>query len=191
MKRMFFALLLTCFVSACAHVPVVMDILTSTVTAECSLPEAINAGGYVYVNSLIFSPRFPELACKPGEVKVSLVSFDYTSAVEFIASEGLSEATLDSFNFNYTPSTDEIIAGLAREGFRPATLPELLAIRPQYSNFQEKFWVVALGSTWTYPDGSAAFPVIHGDIGGRLLTLVRDAPENAWPPAPWFAAVRK
>jgi hypothetical protein len=43
---------------------------------------------------------------------------------------------------------DSVVKELEKEGLRPATLPELLALAAQYPNLQKRYGIIALGSTW-------------------------------------------
>lgn len=79
----------------------------------------------------------------------------------------------------------EALTSLSRLGFRPATLPELLAFREQYPEAQSSVPVVELGSLGTEANGEHIFgEVFGGDLGYEYI-------EGGFNQASEFLAVRK
>lgn len=96
--------------------------LRIVVDYSLSLEQMIAAGKYDWSNSDITAKRFP----LKGSGKVEL------------------EPKL--FYFGRDMSSDNVIAEMDKEGFRPCTIEELLAIGEQHPELQRKFPLVALGS---------------------------------------------
>lgn len=96
--------------------------LRIVVDYSLSLEQMITAGKYDWSNSDITAKRFP----LKGSGKVEL------------------EPKL--FYFGRDMSSDNVIAEMDKEGFRPCTIEELLAIGEQHPELQRKFPLVALGS---------------------------------------------
>lgn len=146
---------------------------TYRVDVVCDLPTAISAGKYDWRAAEITSGRFPEVGCKPGEVEVTLVE-------------------MSSFT-----TIDGALRYLDFQDFRPATLPEVLALGASQPDLQRKLQIVALGSQWRRPFHSLArVPFLYGDGDGRRLGLVGHHSRHltphlwSWGAAPRFAAVR-
>lgn len=118
---------------------------TYKVMVVCDLSTAIAAGKYGYVNSSITYDDFPEPDCKSGQVDVSLVSMNRSSR------------------------TSEILAEMERQGLRPATLSELLALGAYYPDLQRQSWIMALGSWWRSPMGCGIFPALYGNGDKRYF----------------------
>jgi hypothetical protein len=89
-----------------------------------SLAEMIKAGAYDFVNPDITSERFPIKGI--GKVKLNPELIHYGKFM----------------------SSDDIIKDMNQRGFRPATLPELLAYGEKYPDKQREFPIIALGSVW-------------------------------------------
>lgn len=64
------------------------------------------------------------------------------------------------FYFNHSISSEDVIIEMGKSGYRPATLPELLALGIKYPDLQYRFPIIALGSVW------------HRDIGGRRIPVL-------------------
>ena len=86
-------------------------------------------------------------------------------------------------------SSKEAEKEMEKAGFRPATLPELLALGRDYPDLQKQFLIAALGSVWRHPAGSSDTPLLEWDGGGRDLGL--HWLEGDWRGGCRFAAVRK
>lgn len=130
-----------------------------------SLEDMIAAGKYNDVNSDINAKHFPVAKHGKENVAVELVHFD--------RSIGSGDALLE----------------LDKMGFRPATLPELLAFGEKYPDVQLQFPIVALGSVWRGLRGPRRVASLWGDAGRRDLRL--DWFENDWNAYCRFAVVRK
>ena len=90
------------------------------------------------------------------------------------------------FNFG-TVSSENAIAGMEKESFRPATLRELLLWAAK--NWDRKSWIVALGSRWLNPGGDAHVPVL--DRGGDECRLDLSCFGGVWIGYCSFLGVRK
>lgn len=78
---------------------------TFTVEVRCNLSEVIKVGKYDWVHDNIIRKNFPMPdGCTEGRTEVSL------------------------FHFGHSVSSEEVITEMDREGYCPATLPELLAL---------------------------------------------------------------
>lgn len=67
------------------------------------------------------------------------------------------EVATKLFHFNRDiSSSDEVIAEMDKDGYRPATLMELLALDSLLPALQRQFKIAALGSVW-YEDNSASY----------------------------------
>jgi len=110
-----------------------------------SLDEAIKAGKYDYVSLLITSENFPSPRKDETEVEVRLFHFGRTIS-----------------------SNKEAIAEMDRQGYRPATLRELLELVTQHPEFirKKEFFVLALGSTW-----NGRVPVLRSSSTRRDLVM--------------------
>ncbi len=72
------------------------------------------------------------------------------------------------FNFG-TVSSEDAIAGMEKEDFRPATLREQLTWAKD--NWDRKSWIVALGSRWLDPGGDTHVPVLLRNVAKCRLDL--------------------
>lgn len=128
------------------------------------LEEMIQAGKYDWADSDITSKNFP------------------------ITQHGKVEVAAELIHLNREVSSDEAIAALDRMGYRPETLPELLAFGAKYPEVQREFPIVALGFvSLVYAYRCVACLWSHG--GKRKLDL-------SWFDSRWgadcrFLAVRK
>jgi hypothetical protein len=142
---------------------------TYRVSVECDLPVAIAAGKYDRVNDNITPANFPQ-ACKTGDVEVTLVTIERDM------------------------TTEEVVAELSKRGFRPATLPELLALGAAQPDLKQQFnFMVALGSRWLNSDSDVSVPILVWNGSYRNLDLywVVNPRCCRWVSGVWFAAVRK
>lgn len=137
-----------------------------TVDYGLSLSEMIKAGHYDYANSDITAKNFPKTEMS-GKVKTNL----------------------ELVHLNHSATTDEVLAHMEAQGFRPATLPELLAFGKMYPDVQREFPVVALGSSWVGLDGYCCVAFLWDGGGKRSLYL--DWCEDGWYGFCRFLAARK
>lgn len=135
-----------------------------TVNYDQSLEDMIAAGHYDGTNPDIISKNFP------------------------IKEKGVAQVAIQLIHFNKSMSFENALVELDKYGFRPATLPELLAFSAAYSEMQRQFPVVALGSVWRGLGGRRV-PDLWGDAGARGLDL--DWFEDDWHGHCRFAAVSK
>lgn len=138
--------------------------LRIVVDYSLSLEQMIAAGKYDWSNSDITAKRFP----LKGSGKVEL------------------EPKL--FYFGRDMSSDNVIAEMDKEGFRPCTIEELLAIGEQHPELQRKFPLVALGSVAEI-DGNRSV-ACHGRFDSRR-GLSLDWFDVDWDGVYRFPAVRK
>lgn len=132
-----------------------------TVNYGQTIEQLVEAGQYDWVNGVINSRNF--LSREKGEVQIDihLLNFDRTSS-------------------------EDIISAMDRQGFRPASLEELLALGAAYPDLQRENPIVALGSTYPIDQG---VPCLSRNDGYRRLSLIWF--EGDWGPSWRFAAVRK
>lgn len=86
-------------------------------------------------------------------------------------------------------SSDYAIKEMDNMGFRPAELPELLAVGAEHPNKQKENTVVALGSLLKDPNGRQYVPVLSSVGNGRGLCLYLFG--SAWDPRCCFLAIHK
>lgn len=130
-----------------------------------SLVQMIAVGTYDWVNSDITAEHFPA----KGEGRVELVP--------------------ELVHYGKFMNSDDIVQDLDQRGFRPATLPELLAYGEKYPDKQRKFPIVALGSVWRYWDGARHVACLDGPDSRRWLHL--NIWESGWYGCYHFLAFRK
>ena len=111
---------------------------TYRVEVLCDLPAAIAAGKFDYVSGEISPANYPEADCKVGPVEVTLVDLGEVS-------------------------TEQATAELDKRGFKPATLPVLLALGAAQPELQRQFYIVAFGSRWGGPGGVVDVPLLDWD----------------------------
>lgn len=112
---------------------------TVAVNYDLPLEEMIRVSGYVRVNQCINALNFP------------------------ITERGLVNTEVTILKLNGNASTKEILAMMERNGFRPATLAELLALGASFHDLRS---TAALGSVWRESWGS-------GHCSRHVVTLVR------------------
>ncbi len=141
--------------------------ITFSVTLDYrrSLAEMIQAGHYDWVSPEITADHFS------------------------VSGEGCHQRTIALLNFNRQLTSEQIIAKLDEEGFRPAKIEELLALGEAQPQLQKKFTIIALGSCWVDLSGEQLVPCLHGDDNSRILCL--EAFARTWYADYYFAAVCK
>lgn len=135
------------------------------VLANLSLSDRIARGKYDWVNDYVTEEHFP-----------TSISADY-------------DAEYRLFHFDRDISSEVAIQEMEKEGFRPGTLAELLALGEAQPELQKQFPVIALGSLWRGSSGSRHVPALDWHGGRRELYLRwfgRD-----WDAPCRFLAVRK
>lgn len=102
---------------------------------------------------------------------------------------GTNKAEITLFHFGERVYTDAVLAELDKHGYRPATLPELLALGADQTDLLRQFPIVALGSI--VPTQGCDFDSAYLDWyrGERYLLLHSDW--RGWGHNYRFAAVRK
>ena len=100
---------------------------TLTVDYSKTLEEAIDAGKYDLVNDHINNENFPVSPEIIGE-KINISG--------------------KLFHFDRQISSNDVIAKMDKEGYRPATLMELLTLGILFPDLQKWFPIIALGSSW-------------------------------------------
>ena len=108
-----------------------------------TLKQMICAGQYDWIDNDIVSNHFP------------------------VTGTGQKETEITLFHFNRVISSDNAIVEMAKAGYRPALVEELLTLGAAYKELQKKFPIVALGSVWQAPGGSRGVPSLHWDGRGR------------------------
>ena len=135
------------------------------ILTNLSLKDRITRGKYGWVNSDITEEHFP----------VDIPA-DY-------------EAEYELFNFSRSFGSEAAIAEMDKDGFRPATLAELLVLGETQPELQKQFPIIALGSLWLHSPGYRVVPVLYLHDGKRELLL--DWFEHDWNDDYRFLAVRK
>lgn len=92
-------------------------------------------------------------------------------------------------HFNKSMSTDAVLKALDEEGWRPATMSELLEFGSRYLGLQKRFRIIALGSACHGMFGDSYVGYLHRRGGQRKLGLNLIA--GNWGASHCFAAVRK
>jgi hypothetical protein len=104
----------------------VISFLTSTtkqtVNYNRSITDSLTAGKYDWKNENITDANFPS------------------------KEEGEREVEFGLFHFNKTTKSDDNVAQMKKEGFRPATMKELLVFGEKNPEEQRKYPIIALGS---------------------------------------------
>ncbi|MEK7061874.1 MAG: hypothetical protein AAB957_01290, partial [Patescibacteria group bacterium] len=75
------------------------------------------------------------------------------------------------YHFGKKTESDWVIAEMAKDGKRPATLRELLAFRENNPELQRKFPIIALGSVWVGRDGYRRVVYLYRYHSERDLSL--------------------
>ena len=80
------------------------------------------------------------------------------------------QVEVEMVRLRMTPFSKPAKAQLEDQGFRPATLEELLALSVMYPNLEESY-VVALGSDWKAHCGHINVPILQKSEGKQVLSL--------------------
>lgn len=123
------------------------NVFPITVDYNRSLIEMIKAGRYDWVHSDINAKHFP------------------------LKGKGKHELTAILFPFNYDIETDDAIAEINKQGYRPGLIEELLALGEKYPDLQKEFPIVALGSVWHASIGGRGMPSLCWDRSKRDLSF--------------------
>ncbi len=136
-----------------------------SVKIECDLREAIELGKYEVASKYAHPINFPTpMFCKSG-------------------------AKVDIHLLRPDPKSDDWVAQqMTNEGYRPATLREILALGISHPDLQRQFHIVALGSSILGPDGLPIVPFIGADEKRRCLNFASYA--RKWDSQWRFAAIR-
>ena len=126
-----------------------VEVLTFVVDYGRSLEGFIKAGSYDRVNPDITEENFP-----PAEHEA-----------------GTKKQTFKLYHFGKKTESDWVIAEMAKDGKRPATLRELLAFRENNPELQRKFPIIALGSVWVGRDGYRRVVYLYRYHSERDLSL--------------------
>ncbi len=130
-----------------------------------TLQEMIEEGKYDWVNDNITQENFP------------------------LQGKGKEDLQIELFHFGRAVTSKEAIEEMEKAGFRPATLPELLALGAKHPDLQKDFLIVALGSRWRSPSGDLGVSVLYWYGLRRGLSLPWF--ESDWLEDCRFAGVRK
>ena len=115
-----------------------------------TIEQAIADGNYDWKNSDITTKNFPispEMIGKKVEVSTK------------------------SFHFNRNISSDNAISEMDKDGYRPATLMELLVFGAIHPELQRQFPIVAVGSVWRDAGVGRCVPCLDARGGKRELNL--------------------
>jgi hypothetical protein len=150
-------------------------------------PQSVNGKPNEYVVSVDYGKKLEDMIAvgqydwKNGDINSK--NFQVTGG------EGVVETKLELVHLNKVASTKEVEAYLEENGFRPATLEELLAFGATYPDVQREFPIVARVSSWVNRDGSRGVSYLSSYGSGRSLNLFWD--DNRWREICRFLAVRK
>ncbi|MFA5644582.1 MAG: hypothetical protein WC928_03610 [Patescibacteria group bacterium] len=114
--------------------------ITLVVDYSRTLQEMINAGNYGWSNKEITAKNFPispEMTGKKVEVSAKL------------------------FHFNRDSNNETSIFEMDKDGYRPATLAELLVLGETQPDLQSQFPIIALGSILHDVDGGRSVPCLR------------------------------
>ncbi len=139
-----------------------------TIDYSQSLEQMITAGKYDWVKDKITEKNFP-LPSKLFGQKITVSG--------------------KLFYFNRLISVDDIISEMDRDGYRPAILPEFLALGETQPASHYQFPITIFGSTCVDAFGRYLVPCFHFDGGKKRLGLILFA--NQWIPPFQFFGVRK
>lgn len=128
-----------------------------------SISDSVKAGNYGWKNDDITNQNFPSTESGEKEVDGAI------------------------YHFNKTTTSPDVIAEMKRDGYRPATMKELLAFGEQNPELQRQFPIVALGSVARL-DGSRHVGCLCGSGSERNLRLSYFG--NGWLGHCRFLAVR-
>lgn len=138
-----------------------------TVDSSQTLHQMTGAYPYTYINSDVTLEHFPMKGQGKRQIEVTL------------------------FHFNRLISSDNAIAEMATEGFRPAEPEELINLSAQHpgQDLQKELPIVAINSPWQYPNGPQCVVCLIRRDAGRGLELhwLKDDLHVGW----HFAAVCK
>lgn len=83
------------------------------------------------------------------------------------------DAEYKLFHFNRVISSDDAIKEMKKEGYRPATLVELLVLGETQPELQRLFQIIALSpiTPWDVSHGDYRVPTLTKGNAGRELTL--------------------
>ena len=128
-----------------------MSLIKSTydivVNYNRSLADMIKACKYNWVNNDINSKHFP------------------------LKGKGKHELSAALFYLDRYIESDDVITEMDKQGYRPATIEELLALDEKYPDLQKEFLIIALGSVWRRPSGDRDVPCLRWNGSERGLDL--------------------
>lgn len=130
-----------------------------------SLKEMIKAGGYDYIDNDITAEHFP------------------------VEGEGEQKKTIILLHFNKIMTSDEVMAEMDKQGFRPAKIEDLLVLGKTEPELQRQFLIVALGSVWRDLHNGRHVSYLHWSGLGRYLNCHWF--EDGWSASNRFVALRK
>lgn len=133
-----------------------------------SISESVKAGRYDYANSDVTDEHFTAEEYEKGKKEQSF--------------------KLYCFDGKETES-DWVIAQMDKDGFRPATVRELLAFGEKNPELQRQFPIIALRQSWVYRNGNRSVACLAGCDTERELGL--GWYDRGWHGRCRFLAVRK
>ncbi len=124
---------------------------------------------------------------KYGSCNYDITEKNFPMPTELVGEKVVVSAKL--FHFNHVISSEEAIAEMEKEGFRPATLAELLALGEAQPDLQRQFPILALGSVLRRANGTRHVPYL--DVLGDKRNLYLLPFGADWHYTCRFLAVRK
>ncbi|MEI6627470.1 MAG: hypothetical protein WCL61_02650 [bacterium] len=141
--------------------------LTITVNQCQSVEKLLEAGKFAFRAAYINSRHYPvPQKAKKFQQPVALFWFDGMGMVD----------------------TETVLAQMAKEGYRPATIWELLFLAIAYPELQIEFNIVALGTVYHHPDQDRVFLLYFSQ---RLPSVGEDTYKQQWRQNTRFLAVPK
>lgn len=107
--------------------------------------------------------------------------------VDLIGTKDTCEAYI--FHFKKDMLGSEAVKEMEKAGYRPATLPELLALGKSNPDLQRQSAIIALGQIWKSRDGKNIVPYLDNVTGRRVLYLYDF--EGLWPAGQGFLGIKK
>ncbi len=108
---------------------------------------------------------------------------DITQERFLLTGMGKQEKEITFFHFDRNMESDDVIAAMEKEGFRPADPEDVLAVGEQHSQLQRKYPIIALGKVWRDPGGRRSVVCLRECDSMRWLLLY-------WYGRSWFARCR-
>lgn len=125
------------------------EVFTFVVDYGRSLADAVKAGRYDYANDDITDEHFPAEEWEKGK----------------------KEQSFKLYHFGKEMESDDVVVQMDNDGFRPATVRELLAFGEKNPELQRQFPIIALKQFWVNRYGFRGVVYLGRSGARRLLSL--------------------